>query len=209
MKSETLYLKIEQNQSVSHTDVTLGDIAKLECTDSAITSRLKTMKVLKFRDKKQTRYIVSVLKLIELIHKEYPELEINNLGEADFIIEYQQNGEGKKKMEWLKITLVCLITFFGSAFSIMTFNNDVSVTEVFKQIYFWLTGIESDGFTVIEFMYSIGLAIGIIVFYNHVGPMKITRDPTPIEVQMRMYEKDVNSALIESTSRAKQTIDVE
>lgn len=209
MKKETLYLKIEQNQSVSHTDVTLGDIAKLECTDSAAASHLKTMKVLKFKDKSQTRYIVSVLKIIELIHKEYPDLEISNLGESDFIIEYQQNGETKKKMEWLKISAVCLITFCGSAFSIMTFNNDVSVTEVFKQLYFWLTGIESDGFTIIELMYSIGLTVGIIVFYNHIGPLKITKDPTPIEVQMRMYEKDVNSALIESTGRAKKSIDVE
>ena len=31
-----LYLKIDRNNQVSHTDVRLGDVAKLECVDASV-----------------------------------------------------------------------------------------------------------------------------------------------------------------------------
>ena len=72
---------------------------------------------------------------------------------------------------------------------------------MFKKVYLLITGTESDGFTVIEFMYSIGLAVGIIIFYNHFGKAKITKDPTPIEVEMRTYEDEINTVLVEVADR--------
>lgn len=59
-----------------------------------------------------------------------------------------------------------------------------------------------------EVSYSIGLAVGIILFFNHIGGRRITKDPTPIEVEMRIYERDVNDALIETADREGKTIDV-
>ena len=56
--------------------------------------------------------------------------------------------------------------------------------------------------------YSLGLAVGIILFFNHVGGRRITKDPTPIEVEMRVYETDVNKALIETADREGKSIDV-
>ena len=40
-KSETLYLKIDQNTIVTDRHVTLGDIAKMECPDASIVRQLK------------------------------------------------------------------------------------------------------------------------------------------------------------------------
>ena len=52
-----------------------------------------------------------------------------------------------------------------------------------------------------EISYSMGLAIGIVVFFNHIGGRRITKDPTPIEVEMAIYEKEVNDALIKTADR--------
>lgn len=71
-----------------------------------------------------------------------------------------------------------------------------------------ISGQASDGFTILEVTYSIGLAVGIIVFFNHIGGRRITKDPTPIEVEMRIYEDDVNNALVETADREGKTIDV-
>ena len=87
----------------------------------------------------------------------------------------------------LKTSQVVLISFMGAAFSIMAFNNDVGVTKMFSQIYELVTGTKSDGFTVLEFTYSIGIAIGILTFFNHFGKRRFSVDPTPIEVEMRLY----------------------
>ena len=96
---------------------------------------------------------------------------------------------------------IFLIILLGAAFAIMTFNNDVNVSDVFKNIYQLVTGKESNGFTIIEWSYSIGLSIGILVFYNHISRKKLTSDPTPLEVEMRLYEQDVNTAIIDNYNR--------
>ena len=54
-----------------------------------------------------------------------------------------------------------------------------------------------------------GLAAGIILFFNHAGKFKISDDPTPFEVQMRLYEKDVNDTLMTNADRKKVEEDVD
>ena len=109
----------------------------------------------------------------------------------------------------VKTVLICLITFFGSAFTIMAFNNDVQVHNVFSQIYTFFSGKESSGFTVLEFSYSIGLGGGILIFYNHFGKKKLSRDPTPLEIEMRLYENDIKTTLIDGVKRNNKHIDVQ
>ena len=195
--SDILYMKIDRNIELDKKEVFLSDVAKLECTGYPPGC------VLSFC------FVFSVLKVIELIHKIYPTLEVNNLGEIDFIIDYEKP---RKQPKWLsigKVGLVCLITFFGAAFAIMTFNNDVGVNDVFKEIYALVMGEESNGFTLLEMSYAIGLTTGILVFYNHFGGKKITTDPTPVEVEMRLYEDDINTTLIEGVNRKDKHIEVD
>jgi stage V sporulation protein AA len=205
----TLYLKIDRNIQVDHVDVRLGDVAKLECTDASVKNRLKTLKLIKIQAEKSDRYIFSVLKVVELIHEIYPSLEVQNLGEPDFIIEYESPEYAHDRWSMVKVVVLCILIFFGSAFSIITFNNDVGINQVFHQVYSLIMGEESDGFTMLEFTYSLGISVGIIIFYNHFGGKRITKDPTPIEVQMRLYEDDVNSTLIEGCNRKETNIDVD
>ena len=207
--SDILYLKIDKSIKADHRDISLGDVAKLECTDASVKCRLKAMKLLKIKEEKQQQYVMSVLKVIELIHQIYPKLEIQNMGESDFIIEYEPAAYAKGRKENIKVIFLCITIFFGSAFSIMAFNNDVGTADVFRRAYYLMTGEVSDGYTVLELMYAIGIGIGIIVFYNHFGSKKITNDPTPIEVQMRLYEDDVNTALIDNSERKGTKIDVD
>ena len=47
----------------------------------------------------------------------------------------------------------------------MAFNNDVSTVDLFRQFYTLLTGQPSDGYTILEFTYSSGLAVGILAFF--------------------------------------------
>lgn len=90
----------------------------------------------------------------------------------------------------------------------MAFNNDVGVSEVFAKFYMQVMGKETSGFTELEVFYSIGIAFGILVFFNHVGRKKITPDPTPLQVEMRKYENDIDTTFIENSSRGGSNIDV-
>ena len=141
-------------------------------------------------------------------YEEYPNVDISNEGEKDFIIEYIPNPEKPKWINALKTVALCVVIFFGAAFTIMAFNNDVSVGDVFSKFYRQVMGKESSGVTELEICYSIGLAIGITLFFNHVGSKKITPDPTPMQVEMRKYEKDIDTTFIENAERKGHSIDV-
>lgn len=212
-RTATLHLKIGRNTVVWDRQVRLADIADMECTDEAVLRQLKQKKVYTFREdagsRKNQLVVVSVLKIMEQIHKDYPELEISNEGETDFIIEYVPFPE---KPEWVNITktvLLCILIFFGAAFTIMAFNNDVGVGDVFDKFYRQVTGVESDSVTELEICYSIGLSLGILIFFNHVGRKKITHDPTPIQIEMRKYESDLDTAFIENAERKGHNINVD
>lgn len=212
--NQTLYLKIGQDTVVTDRHVKLSDIAKMECTDKALLRQLKQKKIYSFSDidtgkRENTMVIFSVLKIIELIHEEYPLLIVNNEGEKDFIVEYKVE---QAKSVWIsrgKTVLLCILIFFGAAFTIMAFNNDVGVSDIFAKFYYQVMGTESDGFTEIEICYCIGLSVGILVFFNHVGREKITSDPTPIQIEMCKYESDLFDALIENSGKRGHSIDVD
>lgn len=208
VNSQTLYIKGEQSVEVKKRDVTLGDLIQMECSQQNLVFKLKTLKVMKIPEKGQHRFVISVLKIIELIHAEYPELEIQNCGSPDIILTYENQRQNNKAWEWCKIALVTLTTFFGSAFAIVTFNNDSGVPDIMENIYELFMGTPPDGFSILELTYSIGLVGGILIFFNHFGKKKISVDPTPIEVEMRLYENDIQTTIIAEYGRKGQELDV-
>ena len=87
----------------------------------------------------------------------------------------------------------------------MTFNNDVDLGSLFDQFYTLDMGKSSDGFTILELSYSVGIGLGVLLFFNHFGHLKLSDDPTPMQVQMRTYEDDVNKTLIEQAERTENS----
>ena len=83
----------------------------------------------------------------------------------------------------------------------MTFNTDADVRTLFSNIYETFTGAPAPGFSILEISYSLGIGVGVILFFNHFGRRKLTQDPTPMEVEMRTYENDIDSTIIEQADR--------
>ena len=208
-EKSTLYIKGEQSVKVAMRTVQLSDLVKMECVNPHILAKLKTEKILHFSEKGRQRCVVSVLKIIECIHREYPNLEIQNLGATDIIVLYEDEKAPNPIWQWCKVICVSLICFVGAAFAIMTFNNDSGTSQLFVQMYELFTGRKHEGFSVLELTYSIGLTVGILVFFNHFGRRRRVSDPTPIEVEMRLYENDIETALIANQSRKGKEIDMD
>lgn len=206
--SDTLYIKLDQSVEVTKSEVTVGDVAKLECKNKNIVSKLKPIKLLRDDSNGKNRYIVSIMKIIEIVDETFQNVEVQNLGETDCVVEFKKANTPKDFWDVLKTIAVCFILFFGVGFSIMSFNNDVSVDSMFEQVSILFTGNKADGKAIIEYCYAIGLGVGIIVFYNHFGAKKLSKDPTPIEVEMRKYEMDINQTLIEGHNRQDGKLDV-
>jgi stage V sporulation protein AA len=83
------------------------------------------------------------------------------------------------------------VLFVGSSTVIMAFLTDSEMPKIFQRYNELLLGVETQNPYWITIPFSIGIAVGIIVFFNHFAGRKLTNDPTPIEVQMKLYENEV------------------
>ena len=209
MSSTAVYLKIPQVKEVYETEVYLGMIADVHSSDRAAEAKTKAVKVTSFSGKgKEAAYVGNIMDLVEKIEKTGQNIQVDNLGETDFVVTYRAKRRKSRLWEWMKTGLVSAVAFFGAAFAIMTFNNDANVTDVFAKLYEMVIGTRADGPTILEASYSVGLAVGILLFFNHFASWKITVDPTPIEVEMRLYEENLNKTLIKNGGRKESGIDV-
>ena len=212
--NSTVYIKCEKNTQVGHQEVKISDIASVFCEDKSIAMKVKAIRVVKIPDNKHRRYVVSILKIVELIVNVCPGVVVKNEGDSDIIIEYRRNvanrrgednkagfhgnssankkrvngnsgknisngnsgnsssGAVSKIADIAKTIFVGLITLLGGSFAIMAYNNDVSSAELLSNIYTLVLGEGADGHMILEIAYSVGLALGIIIFYGHFGNWK-------------------------------------
>lgn len=200
MQQCTIYLRLYKRKTVEvQSWITLGEIADI-AAPSEVKAKLSALKIFCVPDTTEDgRYIITIMELIEAILKEYPKADIQSIGDPDTVIEYHQKPIKPKDLaEWLKALAVCVIIFTGACIAVMTYNTDVSMAKTFITLNQMITGevVEQPYFLTIPYM--IGISTGVILFFNHIGFKKITQEPTPMQVEMKKYEKDVEDCEIES-----------
>lgn len=189
---------IKKVDIIGKTEVTIGDISVVE-GNSDFVEEIRNVKILNITERINKNYLISIIEVIKEIQKQYCDVLIQSVGEHDIIVAYSPNKKKENKLFTIvKIIFVCLTLFAGGGIAIMTFHTDAALPDVFVQLYKIFIGKENLDPYIIEIPYSIGLATGIIVFFNHFSSKRLTEDPTPIEVEMRMYERDVEDCIIET-----------
>lgn len=196
-----IYIKGNRNTEVRNPKVTIGDVMEVFCNDKHVWAIVKSLNLLKIQNSGKQRYVLSIMNVIEKIQAVYPTAEVQNMGETDLIITYEEQKRTNPIWQGVKVTLVAAVTFAGAAFSIMTFNNDVDVPKLFSQIYEQVMGTPQMNYSILELTYSFGITVGILVFFNHFGKKRFSVDPTPIEVEMRSYEDEIQNAIIQKYER--------
>lgn len=205
MSQQTLYIKADKNVEVTKKKIILQEIVDIYGVDKAIIRDLNSQVVYLVEDSKnEVKYVVSILDIIKLIIKKYPDIDVNNVGEMDFLVSYRPKSKKNKIIEYIKVGFVILTVFFGSAFAMMSFNTDGEVRETFTMIYKLFMKTDATGGSILEISYAIGIPLGTIIFFNHFSKVRIDDDPTPLQIQMRMYEENAYKTIIENSNRDKQ-----
>lgn len=208
----SIYIKFDDYVKIDHETVTIGDIAKVYSTNKSLASFIKSLNVYKFQNSKK-RVVVTNIKTISLITEKCPNANIMPLGADETLILYDFKTQKEQLylayMDKIRAIIVSCILFFGSAFTIMAFNNDININNLFEDITRVICKNDLSSIKFLEFGYSIGIPLGITIFYNHFGSKKISNDPTPLEIEMRSYENEIASTLIADSLRKDDTIDVD
>lgn len=195
---EHIYIKpIKKATIVSEKKVAIKNIAELQGKKATI-EKIYPLIIMEIPNEDNQNYIVSVLDIIRIIQDYNPQLIVYNLGEKDTIISYKQfEKKDNKFFTFLKITFVAAVLISGSAVAIMAFHTDTQLNKVFSNFYFIFLGHNDYQPYLVEVPYAFGLALGISVFFNHFSKIKYTEDPTPIEVELKVYESQVEDSIIE------------
>ncbi|MBO5509897.1 MAG: stage V sporulation protein AA, partial [Lachnospiraceae bacterium] len=141
------------------------------------------------------------------------DVQITNIGSPETVVYYRNTTPSQKYNQTIKAILLMLLTFFGTAYSIMSYNGDVGSDQLLQRLYLLFTGhdvaLTSTALLPGIISYSLGLGLGMIVFFNHGLNHNSKNDPTPLQVQMRQYEKEVNDSIIVDSGRKGTMIDAD
>lgn len=195
-----IYIKSKKKATLSGvSEITLGDVAEI-VADTGITDKISKLVLQKITADNKTKknYLISVTDIIKAIKEKFPDATVSNVGETDTWVQFSaQKSRDTSWWKWAKIAFVCLVLTVGSSTAIMAFHTDSQIPRIFENYYRLLTGNEQENPRVVTIPYAIGLAVGIIAFYNHFMGRKLTDDPTPIEVEMEQYENHVTETMVD------------
>lgn len=183
----------------------LDDIAQIIAPETIIP-KLKKLKVHQISVHDRNIVIIDVMKVIRLISNLIENADVQTIGPAQTIVEVILK---KKQMSLPFFILIWFLLFFGSAMAIMNFHDDVSMRSVQEKLYKIITGVEDTKPWIFQIPYSIGLGLGMILFFNHVFQKRINEEPSPLEVEMFNYQMDLDNYVIihENKESMKRTND--
>lgn len=197
-----IYIKPEKKVNVTGEKILkVKDVAQVLAEKKA-KAHIENLSLLKLDGKTKKNYLISVMDIVEKINGAFPGNTVSNLGETDTVVEYSP-FEKKQSRFFLvvKVLFVSLVLLAGSATAIMSFHSDAQIATVFENYYYIFFNEKIENPMLIDLPYSLGLAVGIIVFFNHFSGKKITEDPTPIEVEMSVYESEVTDSIIDTLNK--------
>lgn len=200
MQKCTIYLRMYKRKTIQgKSSVSIGEIADVSASPT-VKANVEAMKIFfVVEPHKNGRFNITIIQVIDRICKQYPNADIQSVGDPDTVLVYEAHPVTQHNIyEWIKVTCVSIIVFAGAFIAIMTYNTDTSIGKTFGILNQMLTGDTATQAGYITIPYSIGIMVGVIIFFNHVGFKKITDDPTPMQIEMKDYEKRAEDCEIES-----------
>ena len=190
---KTIYIRMRNRvQAQPDGKILLKDVAQIIAPDTLLPA-LKSMMIYQLTEMDRNIVVIDVMKVIDLITNKFEALEVQTIGPAQTIIEVMVKKKGLNIPFFL---LIWFLLFFGSAMAIMNFHDDVSMRSVQEKLYTIITGKKEAKPLLFQIPYSIGLGLGMILFFNHVFKKRINEEPSPLEVEMFNYQMDLDNYVI-------------
>jgi len=198
---EALFLRLRKRLAVKpEALITLGDICQIYW-DGEREEAIKRMPIYRVEPKDGNLIIIDIMQVIQRLRQVYPEAELDIQGSPQIIVEVQNP---RKKANPVLVAIVWLVLFIGSGLAIMNFHTDVSMTQVHERIFYLITGQKSQEPLWLQIPYSIGIGLGMILFFNHIFKKKINEEPSPLEVELFMYQQNLDQYYLQNENKENQ-----
>lgn len=200
-----LYLRLKKRiYAKPNQKVTLGQAARLLAKDDELEKKLKSIVLYEHKKADGNRVVIDLLQIVKTIRETEPGLTVEAYGDPQVLV---MVAEKPVKPRIPVLILAWLLLFFGSGLAIMNFHTDVSMKEVHIRIVELITGKRTDHPLWFQIPYSLGIGLGMVLFFNHIFRKRFNEEPNPLEVELYMYQENVNAYVIADEMRKKADYD--
>lgn len=195
MNKSDMFIRLKETVVIPPSaDISIHNLADI-VAERELKHQIGALKIFFPHVTKGKTIVITALDVVKCIKTKYPDIRIHLVGNNDCLVTIRGN-EIKQWQRWFGVGLVSMILFFGSAMAVMNFQTDVSMPSVHQQIYRIVTGAELETPLIMQIPYSLGIGFGMLLFFNHLFRKEINNEPTPLEVEMFLYQQNVNQYIL-------------
>ncbi|WP_424766127.1 stage V sporulation protein AA [Paenibacillus sp. sgz302251] len=200
-----LYLRLKKRIYIKpQHDVTLGQASRMLAANESVERQLKDLVLYEHKRADGNRVVIDLLQIVKRIRELMPELTVEAYGDPQVLV---MVAEKPVKPRIPVLIFAWLLLFFGSGLAIMNFHTDVNMKEVHIRIVELVTGERTKHPLWFQIPYSLGIGLGMVLFFNHLFRKRFNEEPNPLEVELYMYQENVNAYVIADEMRKKADYD--
>ncbi|HZJ99584.1 MAG TPA: stage V sporulation protein AA [Tissierellaceae bacterium] len=206
MVDTKIYLLIKDKVAVdTNYKIIVNDLADVYCSEKQLKAEVENTIIYETKDNEDWK-VISSITIIEKIIKKNPNLDIEIIGSDEVLIEIKTREKERKIFIFLKVTVVFILVFFGAGFTIMNFHTDVDMEETMRIINQSLTGNNDSNPLLLTISYSIGLGLGVIIFFNRMisRSQRRKKEPGPMEIELYNYDKEMEEYILNEINKSSE-----
>ena len=145
-------------------------------------------------NKNTSKYdVIHLGEVINEVKTKFPTAHINFLKTDDVVIFFDEYKKDRTK--YLRVLVVSMVVLMGSIMGIMNFHADVNMAESQLSMVGAITNNAKTYLPYFQIPYSIGIGIGVALFFNRFIPTYAKNEPSPLELKLVSLDKEIENQL--------------
>lgn len=142
----------------------------------------------------QSKYdVIHLGELIEIININCRDVRLNFLKPDDVIIFFED--EKKDTTKYIRIFIISIVVLMGSIMGIMNFHADVNMAHSQFMMVDAITNNPKENLPYFQIPYSLGIGLGVAVFFNKFIPTYSKGEPSPLDLKIKSLNKEIENEL--------------
>lgn len=138
--------------------------------------------------------VIHLGEVIEAINKKLPLVRINFTKLDDVVILFERNKRDSTKL--IRVLIVSIVVLMGSIMGIMNFHSDVNMIQSQSRLVDFITNDSKTYLPYFQIPYSLGIGIGVALFFNKFIPTYSRYEPSPLDLRMVSLDKEIKNQLM-------------
>ncbi len=148
---------------------------------------------------------VNAMQVIRVIGDIAPDMDIQALGDTAALFEPVTANNANPFFTFIKVIAASILLFIGSGLAIMYFHADVNMHEAHQMVYYLISGERVERPVLLSVSYSIGIGLGIALFFDVFTLGRKKGNPGPLELEMYQNEKELEDYLVHLEGKKEES----